>query len=99
MPWERRPSAAKYHTVDYRCNRKRLMAVLERDGEGVCAERVCVVGDRRIAPGMKLHLCHSADGSLVLGMGHARCNLVAAAREARRRQNVTSKKARLSPIW
>jgi hypothetical protein len=99
MPWELRPSNAKYHTVEYRHTRKRLMKQLELDGEGCCAERVCVMTSRLITPDMKLHLCHSADGSLVLGMGHARCNLVAAGKEARRRQDVTSDRVRLSPIW
>ena len=63
------------------------MAELKRAGSGRCAEVVCRYRSRLITPDMDLHLCHDRTGAVVLGLGHARCNLSAAGREARERQN------------
>jgi hypothetical protein len=88
MPWDRtRPANAKYRDPEYARARKRLMAELERKGVGRCAEIICVMPTRIITPKMKLHLCHNPDGITLAGMGHARCNISAAAVEANRRQH------------
>lgn len=87
MPWDRSaPTAAKYRTAEHRETNKKLRAQLARDGQGVCAETICVKPSRLITPTMSLHLCHDITGTYYLGLGHAACNLKAAAREARRRQ-------------
>ena len=98
MPWDRTaPTAAKYRDRDYQRTRTRLMAEIRRDGAGTCAEAVCVMPSRLITADMELHLCHTTDGTALRGMGHARCNLKAAAREGRRRQR--HGRHQLSPIW
>jgi hypothetical protein len=87
MPWDRtQPTAAKYRDREYQRTRKRLMAVLKRDGSGVCAELVCVMPSRYITADMQLHLCHTADGLDIRGLGHALCNVTDAAKRGRRRQ-------------
>lgn len=94
MPWDRsRPggskTAAKYRDPAYLATRKRLIEQLKRDGQGVCAEQVCVMRSRLITPSMKLHLCHDETGQHIRGLGHSECNLSDAGRRARARQNVT----------
>lgn len=91
MPWSKaRPggskTAAKYRDPAYLATRRRLIAQLERDGSGVCAERACTQRSRVILPGMKLHLCHDETGTQIRGLGHMQCNVSDAARRARARQ-------------
>lgn len=66
------------------------MAQLKAAGSGVCAEVVCAYRSRLITPSMKLHLCHDRRTGEVRGLGHARCNVIEAARYARSLQNVTT---------
>ena len=94
MPWDRsrpggRRTSEKYRDPTYLATRKRLMAELKAAGQGVCAERVCVMRSRLITPTMRLHLCHDETGQHIRGLGHQQCNVSDAARRARARQNVT----------
>lgn len=93
MPWSNsRPNgnktAAKYRDPTYLATRRRLIAQLEHDGSGICAERVCTQRSRLIVPGMKLHLCHDETGTQIRGLGHQACNVSDAARRARARQDI-----------
>jgi hypothetical protein len=97
MPWSRtKPTAAKYRTAEHRRTRATLMAKLKRDGQGICAEPVCVHRSRVIAPWMDLHLSHNDAGTHTLGLSHAKCNLRAAALKARR---IQAQPVRYSRIW
>jgi hypothetical protein len=62
------------------------MRALRLAGAGLCAERVCVKRSRIITPDMALHLCHDPTGTVVIGLGHAECNVHEAATRGRRRQ-------------
>ena len=53
--------------------RKRWQLVVDA-GDAYCAEPVCVMPTRWIAPGSKWHLCHDPSGTSYIGPGHARCN-------------------------
>jgi hypothetical protein len=97
MPWDRtKATNPKYRTREHADTRKRLMAELRRNGSGLCAEVVCVYRSRVITPDMKLHLCHDDSGLHIRGMGHAACNVKAAARKARR---IQAQPVRYSRIW
>jgi hypothetical protein len=97
MPWSRtKPGAAKYKTVEHRRTRATLMAQLKRDGQGICAEPVCVHRSRLIAPWMDLHLSHNDAGTAYLGLSHKRCNESAAAKKARR---IQARIPRRSNVW
>lgn len=65
------------------------MQALREQGEGRCAELICLARSRRITASMgrDLHLCHDRATGRVLGLGHARCNLTEAARYARAKQD------------
>ena len=94
MPWSRsRPggskTAAKYRDPTYLATRRRLIAELQRAGQGRCAEQVCVMRSRLITPAMSLHLCHDDTGTVIRGLGHAQCNRADAGRRARARQNAS----------
>lgn len=98
MPWDRsRPGGtrtqAKYRDPEYLATRKRLLAQLKAAGQGVCAERICVMRSRLITPAMDLHLCHDDTGRHIRGLGHRQCNLSDAGRRARARQQATL------PVW
>jgi hypothetical protein len=75
-----------YYTAEYLATKKRLHAELAAAGSGRCAELRCVMPSRLITPGMRLHVCHDPTGTVVLGLGHAKCNLSDAGRRARARQ-------------
>jgi hypothetical protein len=97
MPWSNtKRTSPKYRTVEHRATRARLMAELKRNGQGVCAEPICVHRSRVIVPSMRLHLSHSDDGLRYLGLSHKRCNESAAARKARR---IQAQPVRYSRIW
>jgi len=88
MPWSKsRPRSRKYGH-EHSKTRAQHVAALKRAGQGMCAEVVCLYRSRLITPEMDLHLCHDKTGTIVLGLGHAACNLSAAGREARARQSV-----------
>jgi hypothetical protein len=55
-------------------------AIREQYRKAIDANQVvlCARCRRRILPGQKFHLDHSADRRSYLGVSHARCNLVAA---------------------
>lgn len=89
MPWDRnRPRSRRYDAAHQRQRAQHLDA-LRAAGTGQCAEPVCTQPDRTITPDMDLHLCHDPTGTVVLGLGHAACNLSEAARRARASQNVS----------
>lgn len=95
MPWDRsRPGGTKvnpkYRDPAYLATRKQLMDQLKRAGQGVCAERICIMQSRLITPSMRLHLCHDETGTVIRGLGHMQCNVRDAARRARARQNVST---------
>jgi hypothetical protein len=97
MAWAKHSgSAPKYRIVAHRTTRTRHMTHLKAAGHGRCAEVVCVYPSRTITPDMDLHLCHDVTGTTVLGLGHAKCNIAAAAREARHRQTPTPHR---SDVW
>lgn len=86
MPWDRtRPRSSKYGR-EHRAERERHMAALRLAGAGICAERHCLERSRVITPDMDLHLCHDPTGTVVIGLGHARCNVHEAAVRGRKRQ-------------
>jgi hypothetical protein len=91
VPWSRSRPGTKpvYRTPEYRATVKRLWAELRRNGHGTCAEVRCVMSSRLITPAMRLHACHDSTGTVVLGLGHAQCNLTDAAKRARARQTAS----------
>ncbi len=89
MPWSNsRPRSRKY---DGEHNRKVKQAHVElaQAGFGYCAEPRCLERSRVIVPGMELHLSHDTTGTIVLGLSHAQCNRVEAAKRARAGQTAT----------
>jgi hypothetical protein len=96
MPWQTKPTAAKYRTVEHRRTRATLMAQLKAAGQGLCAEPVCVYRSRVILPWMDLHLSHNDAGTHYLGLSHRACNIKAAARKARR---IQARPLRRSNVW
>jgi hypothetical protein len=87
VAWDRSaPTAAKYRSKTHTDTRKRLMALLKVEGQGLCAETVCVYPSRLITPDMDLHLCHDTTGQTYAGLGHRLCNVTEAAKRARARQ-------------
>lgn len=69
--------SAKHRTPEYRAEKERLRPIVE-DGEGWCAETVCLVeadgGSRWIPPGSRWHLAHARNDDGFLGPAHERCN-------------------------
>lgn len=57
-------------------------------GEAYCAEPVCLMRSRWIPPSLAntqlWHVCHDPSGTVVIGVGHRRCNLAEAARRGNR---------------
>jgi hypothetical protein len=84
MPWSNTSRRSDRYGRQHRADRAAHMAALERAGAGLCAERRCIKPTRLITPDMDLHLCHDTTGTVVLGLGHAACNLSEAARRANR---------------
>lgn len=89
MSWSNnRPgSHPRYQSKQHRTDVARAKADLTAAGSGYCAETVCLMRSRYIAPGMDLHLCHERTTGRVLGLGHAACNRSEAGRYARALQN------------
>jgi hypothetical protein len=86
MPWSNSSRRSNRYGREHRAERDRHMRALRAAGAGICAEHVCIKRSRLITPDMDLHLCHAADGTTVLGLGHADCNRHEAAVRARRLQ-------------
>lgn len=75
-------SKPQYRTREYRDAKAALRPVVEA-GRAYCAELVCVLPDRWIAPGSPWALAHDhrdPSGEALLGPAHRRCNLAEAAR-------------------
>lgn len=74
--------------------RKRWVPLVAQ-GEALCAEPVCLMPTRVIPPQWARtqlwHLCHDPSGSIVIGIGHRKCNLSEA---AKRGNKLRSRKAR-----
>jgi hypothetical protein len=93
MPWNRsRPggnkTAAKYRSKEHAQARAAMQRQLDRDGYLTCAQDICIMRSRLILPGMKWHAGHDDTGTRYIGPVHPPCNLSAAGRVARARQNV-----------
>ena len=90
MPWSTtRPAGtqAKYRTPEHRRERARLKAQLDRDGYLVCAQPVCVMGDRLIRPGERWCAGHDDEGLTYIGAVHFDCN----SRDGARRGNARAR--------
>ena len=100
MPWQtNRPRGPnvnpRYHNRAHRQTRAQLIAQLEHDGTGRCAEPNCRYRTRTITPDMDLHLSHDRTTGRVLGLSHRQCNIAEAARYARAKQGHTQASSRL----
>lgn len=84
MTWDRSRSgtSAKYRTPEHRAERKRWAPIVEA-GNAECAEPVCVMPSRWIAPGSEWHVSHDPTGTRYIGPSHAACNVREAAKRAR----------------
>ena len=67
------PQRAGKYGPAHQAERKRLTPIVEA-GNAYCAEPVCVMSSRWIAPGSKWTLCHDTTGTQWIGPGHQRCN-------------------------
>lgn len=87
MTWDRsRPgTSAKYRTPEHRAQRRYWKPIVEA-GNAECAEPVCVMPSRWIAPGSEWHVCHDETGTRYIGPGHRDCNVREAAKRARAKQ-------------
>lgn len=98
MPWQNdRPRSRRYGR-EHRATREAHMTALRAAGAGLCAERVCVMRTRIITPDMDLDLCHDETGTVVLGLGHSKCNRHEAAVRARRLQTQPTRTRRHSQL-
>jgi hypothetical protein len=93
MPWSNHRPRARRYGRDHRAERERHMTVLRAQGAGLCAERVCLYRSRVITPDMSLDLCHDPTGTVVLGLGHSKCNRHEAAVRARAMQTRAHRRA------
>lgn len=77
--------------------RKRWAPVVAA-GDAYCAEPVCLMKSRWIPPNWATtqlwHLCHDPSGTIVIGVGHRKCNLSEA---AKRGNKMRSRKAKPPP--
>lgn len=80
--------AARY-TWSFRKERERWRPVVDA-GDAYCAETVCKMPDRWIAPGSKWDLCHDPSGEQVIGPGHAKCNRSEAAVRGNRMRSASA---------
>lgn len=65
----------QHRTREYRQAYRALKAA-QRAGQWLtCAEPVCLMDSRAIAPWMPAHVCHDETGTVILGPGHRRCNI------------------------
>ena len=86
-------TAAKYNTREHK-NQRRHWARIIAQGEGYCAEPICLMEERWIEPGTPWHVCHDPTGTHYIGPGHQRCNTT----EAATRQN-NERKPKSSRSW
>lgn len=65
----------QHRTPEYRRARKALTKA-QREGQWLtCAEAVCVMDSRSIAPWQPAHVLHYPTGLVIIGFGHRRCNI------------------------
>lgn len=57
----------------HQAERKRWQPVVDA-GEAYCAERICKMSTRWIAPGSRWDLAHDETGTVYLGPAHHSCN-------------------------
>lgn len=98
MPWSNTNRRSDRYGRDHQATRQQHLAALQLAGAGRCAERVCIHRTRLITPDMNLHLCHDPTGTVVLGLGHADCNLHEAAVRANRRRRARHRTTRQSAL-
>ena len=94
MPWQTsRPRGGRAHprytNQAHKQLRANLIAQLQRDGTGHCAEPICRYRSRLITPAMQLHVSHDRATGRVLGLSHAFCNVSEAGRHARAKQDAS----------
>jgi hypothetical protein len=87
--WARTKPPRKQYAAQHQRTRAHHIAALRAAGTGHCAEPVCVAPTRTITPDMDLHLSHDPTGRRVLGLSHAQCNRVEAAKRARALQDAS----------
>jgi hypothetical protein len=73
----------KYATRQHREERKKWARIIA-DGHGWCAEVVCLMPSRFIAPGAPWDLAHDVTGTWYLGPSHRTCNRSEAASRGNR---------------
>src|SRR4051794_14072190 len=88
MPWDRStPTDPKYRTKAHRDERAKYVRQMKRDGYLICAQPVCVMGERTIQRHDDWHLGHDETGMQYIGPTHAACNVKDGARRARARRD------------
>ena len=65
---------AKYNTPEYRAAYAAIRAAQRRGDWLTCAQPVCLMRTRDIAPNDPTHVAHDDSGLAILGPAHARCN-------------------------
>lgn len=90
MPWQPKPTAAKYRTAEHQRRRKALAARIKAGEQLECTAKVCLFNREPITnPNGNqpdgLHLGHHDDGITYRGPEHRACNLHDAAVRANAR--------------
>lgn len=67
---------AKYQTREYRAARKAITAAQQRGEWLTCAQPLCLMTTRDIAPTQSTDVAHDDSGTVILGAAHAHCNRV-----------------------
>lgn len=65
---------AKYNTPEYRAAYAAIRAAQRRGDWLTCAQPVCLMPTRDIAPDQKAHVAHDDAALEILGASHAKCN-------------------------
>ena len=88
----------QHRTAAHRAARRSLDQIVKA-GQAYCAEPICLMPDRWIAPGTPWHVSHDTTGTVVIGPSHARCNLTEAAIRGRAKQLGTPTRVPASRDW
>jgi transcription initiation factor TFIIIB Brf1 subunit/transcription initiation factor TFIIB len=92
MPWDRSaPADPKYRSKAHRDERAKYVRQMQRDGYLVCAQPVCVMGDRTIHQGERWCAGHDDTGTRYIGPVHHRCNERDAAVRANARSHTATR--------
>jgi hypothetical protein len=66
----------QHRTPEYRAARKAYTAAQQRGEWHTCAQPICVMGTRDIAPTQPIDVAHDESATIILGPAHRRCNRV-----------------------